>query len=467
MKPGALLAASLALVAALSLACAPAAGPPPPEPALAGLSQPLRAALETARADVLAAPDSADAWGHLGSLFDAHSLYAEALVCYERATELAPGDYRWLYLAAVVADFQGHDLADIETRFAAALAKQSEYPPLWYRFGDALLRQGDATRAVACYERAVELDGDFALAQRGLGQALLALERTDEALRHLERSRAIDPSDSVVHAALARAYHLAGDAEASRAATERSRSTQPVLGVPDPVRYAVDQLALDPLSLNRRVTEALAQGDLESAERDLAVLAQLFPDDPGQALRHGECLVGLQRWDAAMRPLERAAELGSDVQRGRAHSLLADLLQERGDPAAALPHRRRAVEAQPARADFRNALALTLGRNGDLEGALVEFEASASLETATSELHHNWGTALLRLGRVEEATLHFQAALALEPSSPATLFNLGSIREGQGRSEEAIQLYLQAVPLDPSGPAAQRLQELGVSAPPR
>ncbi|MFT5050488.1 MAG: tetratricopeptide (TPR) repeat protein [Chlamydiales bacterium] len=467
-------ACAVLLIAVASLllggGCAPAApdggatptvgpGTEPPELDTSLMSAPFRDALERTRAAVISKPRLPQTWGDLGALLDAHLFYEQALICYERAHQLAPDDFRWLYLPAVVMDFLGSDLDSVDAAFQAALVNQPDYPPLRYRFAEALLRQGASDRALVSFRKAIELDPNFALAQRGLGQALLAQGQLDEAIAHLERARQIATTDSVTHAALARAYHLQGDAEASRTATERARSSQATLSVPDPVRYAVDQLSLEPAFLTRRVNEALSRKDFVSAERDLAILERIFPTEAMHPLRRGQCLRKLKRPQPARLSFQRALELEDPT--GGAHSALADLLQEQGDLPAALVHRRDAANQQPARATYRNSLGLALAMSGDLNAALEEFATCASLAPPTSELHHNWGTTLLQQNRLEDAAQHFETALQLEPDSAGTLYNLGTIHERQGRNSDAIKLYKRAAAVDPTGPAADRLGKLG------
>jgi len=431
---------------------------PPPELDTSLMSAPFREALERTRNAVLANPSSPETWGDLGGLLDAHLFYDQALICYERARQLSPNDFRWLYLPAVVMDFAGRDLESVADAFEAALLRQPDYPPLRYRFAEALLRQGADDRAVESFRKAIELDPNFAMAQRGLGQALVGLDQLDEAIAHLERAREIEPGDSVTHATLARAYHLKGDSLASQQATERARASRATLSVPDPVRYEVDQLSLEPAFLSRRVTEALAREDYVSAERDLGFLERIFPTASTHALRRAQCLRQLGRPTPARQAFQRALDQGDTT--GAAHTGLADLLLESGDLPAALPHRRAAVTQQPGHAGYRNGLALAIAMSGELALALDEFAICASLSPPTSEVHHNWGTTLLQMNRLDEAVVHFEAALQLEPNSAGTLFNLGSINERRGRVSEAIELYRRAATVDPSSPAAERLRHL-------
>ena len=54
--------------------------------------------IEAARAVVTANPRDDDAWGQLGMAYAAHQMAAEAVTCWEIATELAPRKFAWRYL---------------------------------------------------------------------------------------------------------------------------------------------------------------------------------------------------------------------------------------------------------------------------------------------------------------------------------------------------------------------------------
>ena len=80
-----------------------------------------------------------------------------------------------------------------------------------------------------------ELDDDFALAHRGLGQVLLGLKQSEQALDHLTRAAEVSPDDSIVHAGLARVYYALGrPEEARRAGGSARRSSSPVSGCQTP-----------------------------------------------------------------------------------------------------------------------------------------------------------------------------------------------------------------------------------------
>lgn len=433
---------------------------PVPDPIRDEMLAPVRRALESARASVLAAPDSAAAWGEFAEACDAHHLYPEAERAYHRAGSLDPADFRWAYGQAVVLDFLGGDGEEIARLFERATRIQPTYPPAHLRRGDALVRQGRLQEARNAYARALELDPAFAMAHRNLGQILLALEDVGGALEHLERALALDPNDGVTHGSLAQACWRSGDeARAERATVEAERKA-PVFGVPDPIRHAIDAKNLSPLASERRAREHEQRGQWGEARADLERLVEMTPDDGTLHWRLGRALRALGLRDGARAEFERALTLRPDHLGSLAER--AALAEEDQDLTRAAELYRRAASLAPDSGAFWKRLGACLGRLDDLEEALAAFERAGLHPPLDAELLHNWGTALARAGRPAQACVRLREALALEPDNAGTHYNLADALQTLARRPEAIAHFQRAQVLDPRLPAAERLAELGI-----
>jgi len=369
-----------------------------PNPDTSGMSAPVARALEAARDAALASPPSADAIGRYGQVLHAHWLLEAAERCYEIAHDLAPGDFRWVYLLAGVAEIRGADGERVDLLFRDAIhLAPFGFAPIYVRHADALMRLGRWSEARDSYARAAELDPELVLAHRGMGQALILVGDGSAAVEHLERAASLSPGDRIAQVALARAHALAGDDQRAAEASARAEAARGSAALPDPFFYEVERLAVDPESLRARYASSLRKGDIDAAAE------------------------------------------------------AASLLAEGGDPAASrqLPL---AVKQHANRLAFE----------GDFEGALASYEQAARLAPADPEIEHNWGTVLLRRGDLEGAASHFERAVEIEPQSADSLYNLGVALEGLGRRDEAIGRFTAAAGIDPRHAAAQRLAELGV-----
>ena len=155
--------ATLVIVAGLlvSLGCGGQPGseaPVPPDPDLAGMEPQVADLLRGARQSVVADQSSAEAWGVLGAAYDAHGLMIVAELCYRRAHELAPEDFKWAYLLAVVREIQGADHAEVVELFGRAARIRPDYAPIYVRLGDALSLRGEHEAARDAFHRALRLE---------------------------------------------------------------------------------------------------------------------------------------------------------------------------------------------------------------------------------------------------------------------------------------------------------------------
>lgn len=172
----------------------------------------MAAAVAEAREKVLERP-SASSWGRLGMVLAAHDLVAEAVICYRRAAELAPGEDRWPYLAGRALRATDFDAALAE--FAKAATLRSRLPAVWVQYGDALLEAGDGTAARRQFARALELEPENPWALFGLARAAFLVGEVETTRGHLERAVAAKPNYREGHSLLAQVAQRFGDGEAA------------------------------------------------------------------------------------------------------------------------------------------------------------------------------------------------------------------------------------------------------------
>lgn len=365
----------IALVLAGGLAACTDAPPPRiPDPLLDGMEQRVAGLLRRSRETVVAQPYSADAWGTLGAVYQAHRLLTEADRCYLRAIELDPGDFRWIYLRAVTREVAGAGAEELQRLFGAAARRRPNYTAVQVRLGDAMSSRGRLHAAREAFERALHLDTDLSVAHRGLGQVLLALGDVGRGVSELERSVTLDPRDGSAWAALARARNRAGDPAAATVAAERALQLGDSAGaISDPVfeEEIVGRGASGMRSL-ARAGQKLRAGDFAGALEDLRVADETHPEDSVVQYWMGNAYRGLQQPVPAIGHYRRAIELNPEMD--AAHVGLATTLEEQGRPAEALPHFEAAVALKPDVAVNWFSLARCRFRLGNRVGAAEGLE---------------------------------------------------------------------------------------------
>ncbi|HEV2818475.1 MAG TPA: sulfotransferase [Allosphingosinicella sp.] len=116
-----------------------------------------------------------------------------------------------------------------------------------------------------------------------------------------------------------------------------------------------------------------------------------------------------------------------------------------GDPAAAIPHFRRVLEASPDDVPTRCNLALALLS----VGALDEAGAVAAAGGADPRLRRLAAYAWQQQGRLAEAAAAYEAVLAAWPGDWESVNNLGNVRRAAGDLDGAIRAFREAARLKP------------------
>jgi len=222
----------------------------------------------------------------------------EARRGYQKAIELAKGDYPEAWLNLGVLERGAGDPAAARTAYARALQLRPGYAAAWLNLGRLHEGAGAPADAEAAYRKAIAADAGYAPAWLALGQLLSERGRTDEAVAALRSAMAARPGYEAAHlslgVALARAKRHGEAVDAYRALLARSPRyvsawfdlglALRASGRADEAREAFARaVALDADHLASR--RALAELDLEAGrvEEARAGLQEVLDRAPGDA----------------------------------------------------------------------------------------------------------------------------------------------------------------------------------------
>ncbi|MFL6843412.1 MAG: DUF3857 domain-containing protein [Allosphingosinicella sp.] len=169
----------------------------------------------------------------------------------------------------------------------------SEYVDRGYRLMDS----GKSAAALADFDKAIELDATYAIAQADRGIALIHLNRLDEAEAALRRARELDDNDFAVHQGLGMLALARNKPEEALGAFTRS-------------------LQLDPdntFTLARRAESYAQLGRLREALADIERIVAIEPEDSGALWDEVRLYSALGEGDAALAANAKRIALEPDL----------------------------------------------------------------------------------------------------------------------------------------------------------
>ena len=407
---------------------------------------------------------------------------AEAIPIYEALLAGSP-ENATLLVNLAVAEYQAGRYPGVIEHSQRALKLQPDLTTAWLFLGAAYLKSGDPGRAVEPLEKVVAARPEEKNAGLMLAEALLQLERYDEAAaRFLAASRLL-PEEARVWYGLERSC----DGVVRRVVEE--------LGARAPDSAYRSLLAGDSaLRLGRygfafhRYREALeAQPEMREAMRSLAGVYRASghadwaaeverrlkglpsPDCESAGL---ECSFRAGRYEEVLRSSDGGAVPASLFWRAKAcealvdeafsrlsrlpeseqlHELEARRLDEQGIFREAAQHWRQALGLAPESFELRKGWALSLYNGGDFEQAGPVFEELLAAHTDSADLNYLYGSTLLLSEEARKAVPYLEQSLRIDPASVRVRGALGNALLQLRSFEKAIPYLTAALSSDEDG----------------
>lgn len=389
-------------------------GPPPPDVARTHLDAEVAKAIDDARAAVEHSPRSAAAWGKLGMVFQAHELYAEARLCYDRAESLDLRSARWPYLRGLT--LLATDREAAVEQFRRAAQRDPGEPVIQNRLAEMLLAQGQFDEAEKYFQGVLKRNPRDPRAHLGLARVASSRRDWERSLEYLRQAATLAPNVKAMHSLAAEIQARLGNQAAADKASRRAAELgdfawpDPYLDEIEPLQTGVEARIHRALRLNRD------RRSWDEAVRLAADTAQTYPDYYRAWVAWGMILLLQEAPAAAERPLREALRLRPDGV--DAHNTLATSFVWQKKFAEAAACYRDLIALNPRHADAHHQLAICLSHLGEAAEAIEMLRAAVRCKPDFAEAHRDLADLLARSGRRAEAGRHAQDAVKLAPADP-------------------------------------------------
>lgn len=399
---------------------------PIPEIRVTTTDRAVREQLVEARQVVEDDPHDAAANGRLGMLYELY-LYPEAMrVCYQRASQLAPRQFRWKYHLGRTERMLGDADAAIVT-LRSALEIDQEYVPAIAELGEAYLEGGRSTEAETTFRSALRRNPQSCAALLGLGRVMAKRGEHDAAIGQYQPALRIAPSHAPLHYALGLSYRALGETDKAQLHLEKARNGKPANPDADPLRAEIGDLEVGIDADFRRAAQLLNSGQYD---RGITLLRKVVAADPDHH--------------------------GAFASLGRALLLV-------NQPVEALTAYESAIALDPANVACLRASSMLLYRAQRFQTAVERLQMVFDSGLSNADDHHLYGAIQMQLRRPAEAIRHFEIALEQKPDHVDARRGLLAMLKFQvdqaATDAEAVSILQRIVQLEPRD--TQALSVLG------
>jgi|GEM_PF-2042983 len=451
-----------------------------PMVALDQIPEQRRPQFEFAQQQVREAPKSTDRICDLGLHYLAFGFNDEAVTCFSIAIEQQPMAMRFHYFRALA--FEASDLAaKAREGFERALELAPEYVPAYVRLG-MIVQETDLKGAAALFEQATRRDENDALAWFGRGQVAHREGKTDDAIAHWQKAIELQPDYADAQAALAAAYEGQGKEDLAQKHRRRAELGGKPVVQNDPLAFQVtrrtrdqDSIALEAVEMARkghpiaaaRYLEAAQFHGIESESIRLA-LGGIYLDAGKTEEAIGQFLSAKRSYpDSVDVKLALARAYAEGGMTTRSFALFDELMSSNSESAKVLMERGRLYaregEPQKALADLRKAadldpndaavwfdlIELLLLMN-DVDGAEQALrQAPTEASTAGRRLLFE-GAVAARRGDTSSAEEKWRTAIETEPTLVMAYQSLALSMQQRGNAAAAIKVLLAGIEQTPS-----------------
>lgn len=462
----------------------------------------------------------ADAFGALGEVYHTYDLHEAATASYRNAIRLDEESFLWPYFLGMLAQDQG-DTTTARKSLERAVELLPRDAPAQKRLATVLLSLGETETARPLFAALTERDGFRAAGHFGLGEVASTEGDFERAIAEYQKVLELQPAAGLVHHALGLAYRAAGQTDLADEQLAKKGSGE--VRAPDRLAERLESLAVTSGAYLRRGSKALVNGDFDRAIEQLRKAIEVDPGNTGahrnlahalrqsgdalgalEALKQAEeenpedvwilfdlgnaylanglaeravetlqkavelqddfvqghfslanAWIGMERWQEARAPLEKVLALEPDHRRAR--YLDAITLSRLGKRPRAIRKLQELLAEDPTDSTTRQGLAEIFTENRNLPRAMGLYLEALELEIPEKEkLDYHFQLAELswRRQRREEAIKWWRRGIELAPDSSQAHTNLANGLQLLGRRKEAIDHFARAVELDPKNATA-------------
>ncbi len=378
-------------------------------------------------------PQFSVAQGNLGLLYLARGRQDEGVVELTRAVAGQPVPAFHTALARIMAEKRLFSLAHYH--YSQASLRAPSDPEIMTGEGDVYAAQGQTSRAIDEYKRALFVNPQYEAAAIGLARVYLQQSQPEAGLAVLAALPVSVPATTARHLVLADLFDRAGDtAKAAEARARGGKKPEPPPAPKVAPCAKADQLAAD--------------GKIEKAIDAYRAALRQQPDSLEGHEKLGNLYYGLKRYDDALKSYQKATLLGT--KNADVYYNLGQIHEKRNNLDEAVVSYKQAIERYPAFADARLRLADIRIQRGNPQDAIEQLTAYLKVRPDDAEVHVRLARLYGKQKSFNQAEQSYLQVLRLKPDHGDVHREIAGIYRTKGVYDKALSHYKKALAAQPA-----------------
>jgi tetratricopeptide (TPR) repeat protein len=317
-------------------------------------------------------------------------------------------------------------LEEAKTACLAALELQADFPPACNTLGKVFQAMGQIEAAREYFHKAIARNPKMADAYLNLGHLYASQKQWDLAIACYEKAVQVESNNANLYLALAKTCDLADKPELGATYWYRALTLEPLLAKP-----------WEHLELGNTLLRA---GKVEEAISCYQKTIELNPEISQAYHNLGEIYSDRQQWEKAITNYRQAVKINPEgvwSQYG-----LGKALTNIGEWEEAITYYRQASQLKPDAAVIYHSLGDALVKQKLLAEAINNYQKVLEIQPETWVVYHKLGNVLQEIGELEEAIASYYRAVELKPDFIWSYYSLAEALFQLKRWDEAVAVYL-------------------------
>jgi len=412
--------------------------------------------------------DSQDASIHsnLGSLYAQEKLWEQAIPCYQKAIALKP-DFAGAYRNLAKAWSQLNKESEAaDCRYQAYTLEPENIPPEEYlNLGNTLCRQSQFTKAISCYQQAIELNPNYAAAYHNLAATFKRQGKLEQAQIYEQKAKQVGNNTNLKkeydktqvignreQETEIRSKHLSNSSNTVKVEVNSSKP-QHIIHPEDILHSSLHKKRkeklpqVDPADLIKEAEANLVNGKFYEAIATCEEIISLKPDAVAYQIM-GKTWVEIDKIDEAIAAYKKSLEVKPNF--AQVYISLGELYLKQQRHSEAITAYQKAIKFAPDLKDgYRNLVEVLLAQGKVDEAAQLSYNALIQHPSwSTPQDFCTLGKGLIEEGKTKQGISCFEQAIKLDPTLWEAHHSLGEIFSSQKNWDEAVKYYRQVVELN-------------------